>query len=106
MILRLWASAAISFIALLLAALVWSVGPASECSAAQGPAWLEGLAFFALSVACGAYVIATGESRQRLAMFISFAVVVAGYVWGLAQSLPSVYATEIACAADGARPLR
>lgn len=102
---RLWLSAAISLIAFVIAALLWSIGPASECSTAQGPDWLGGLAIFTVSVACGAYVIAAGDRRQRLAVFVCSAVVVAVYVWGLTQSLPLVFKTEISCATHGERPL-
>ena len=102
---RVWASAVASLIVLLIAGLFWSVGPASECSTSQELTWLAGLPFFAVSVACGTYVIAVGDRRQRLTVFLSFAVVWAGYVWGLAQSLPLVFGIEISCAAEGARPL-
>lgn len=103
---RIWASTVVSLIALLLAALLWSVGEASECSTAQNLNWLAGLPLFALFVAAGTYVIAAGDRRQRLVLFISSGLVVAGYVWVLAQSLPGVFQTEIACAASGERPTR
>jgi hypothetical protein len=106
MTIRLWASAVAALIALLLAAMFWSVGVASECSTPPEPAWLPGLASFALFVACGAYVMGAGDRRLRVGVFVLSGLVVVGYVWGLTQSLPLVYQTEISCAADGARPLR
>jgi len=104
MTVRIWASAAVSLIALLAALLLWSVGPASECSTPQGLDWLTGLTLFVVFAASGAYVIAFGDRRQRLVQFIASSLFIVGYFGVLAQSLPSVFATEIACAAQGQRP--
>ena len=103
MTMRVWASAIVSLVGLLVAVLMWSVGQASECSTPLELNWLPGLVPFLVFQLFGTYAIALGDRRQRLAVFIASSVVIAAYVWGLAQSLPSAISTEIACAAQGDR---
>ena len=90
-------------VSLAAAGLTASVGPASECSTAHEVHWWIAAPFFLLFLAAGGYVVAAGSAAQRLTMFIAVGVVMAGYVAGLALSLPMVIETEIGCAAGAAR---
>ena len=101
--LRGWVAVAGSAVGLAIAGLVASVGPASECSTPHEIHWGLAAPFFAMFLVAGGYVAAAGTRAQRLTLFLAAGAVMAGYVSGLAASLPLVFQTEIGCAADGAR---
>lgn len=96
--LRGWLAAAGAAAGLASAGLAASVVPASECSTAHDVHWWIAAPFFLLFLAAGGYVMAAGSAAQRLTTFAAFGMVMAGYVAGLALSLPMVIETEIGCA--------
>jgi hypothetical protein len=98
-----WIVVASAAFGLGIAALAASVGPASECSTAHEVHWWIAAPFFILFLGAGAYATAAGTKAQRLTLFVAVGMVMAGYVAGLALSLPMVFETEIGCAADGLR---
>lgn len=100
---RGWVAVAGAAIGLAIAGLAASVAPASECGTAHEVHWCIAAPFFILFLGAGAHVSAAGNAAQRLTLFVALGVVIAGYVAGLALSLPRVIETETGCAADGAR---
>lgn len=101
--LRTWIAVAGAAGGLAVAGLAASVGPASECSTPHEVHYWAATPFFILFLVAGGHVMAAGSAAQRLTLFVALGVVMAGYVAGLALSLPMVFETEIGCAADGAR---
>jgi hypothetical protein len=101
--LRGWVAVVGAATGLAIAGITASVSVASECSAAHEVHWWLAAPFFALFLFVGGYIFAAGSTAQRLTLFVALAVTIAGYVAGLALSLPMAFETEIACAADGAR---
>lgn len=100
---RGWIAVAVAALGLAVAGLSASLGPASECSTPHEVHWWTATPFFAVFLLAGAYIAASGTSAQRLTLFVAIGAVIAGYVAGLALSLPMVFAAEIGCAAAGAR---
>ena len=98
-----WVATAGAIAGLALAAMLASIPIASECSTRHEVHAWEAAPFFAVFFLGGAYVVALGSVAQRLTLFIASSLIIAGFVAGLAMSLPMVFDTEISCAALGHR---
>lgn len=100
---RRWSATIGAVVALALAGFIASIPPASECSTPHGVHAWAAAPSFAVFLVLGSYVVAIASIAQRLALFVMSALVIAGFVAGLALSLPMVFDTEISCAAHGER---
>jgi hypothetical protein len=100
---RGWSAVVAASITAVLAAIAASIPIASECSTLPEVDWWPAVPLFVLFVLTGALVFISGSTAQRFTLFFAIAVVMAGYVAGLALTLPSVFETEISCASRGYR---
>ena len=101
---RRWGATIGAVLALAVAGLIASIPPASECSTPHDVHALAAAPFFAVFLVRGSYGVAVASIEQRLALFLTSALVIGGGgVAGLALSLPMVFDTEISCAAQGER---